>query len=123
MAEAARRTRNGQGSDVVRRLIARPIRLHAAPAAQAAVTSASRPIAEEPEMAVNEPAEAASSDIKRLRAEMMLLKAVLHAERSENASLRACLGVDEADETLGAEARAVRDRWATLVDRLLHAPA
>lgn len=122
MAEAARRTRYGHGSDVVRRLIARPIHMHATPAARTPLASAPQPIAEEPETSFDEPAEAVSSDIKRLRTEMMLLKAVLHAERSENASLRACLGLDEEDDTLGAEARAVRDRWATLVDRLLHAP-
>nr|WP_246413289.1 hypothetical protein [Methylobacterium brachythecii] len=96
--------------------------MHGTPAARTPVAIAPEPIADEPATDVEERVETASSDIKRMRIEMMVLKAVLDAERSENANLRACIGLDEADETLGAEARAVRDRWATLLDRLLHAP-
>ncbi|WP_244612401.1 hypothetical protein [Methylobacterium haplocladii] len=106
----------------MRRLIARPIRMQATPIV--------RPVAAEVEPAGQATVAAGidetdipPSDIARLRTEMMLLKAVLQAERTENASLRACVGFDEADEKLGDEARAVRDRWATLVDRLLHSAA
>lgn len=122
MAEAARRAGYGHGSDVVRRLIARPIRMNAAPVAKPVVSEPAPSNASAPIEAIDG-SDAPSPDIVRLRREMMLLKAVLHAERRENESLRACVGLDEADETLGEEARAVRDRWATLVDRLLHPPA
>ena len=54
-------------------------------------------------------------DIDHLEAELSLLKAVLQAEREETAQLRARLLGSEPD----ADARAIRDRWATLVDHLL----
>ncbi|GJE53635.1 MULTISPECIES: hypothetical protein [Methylobacterium] len=122
MAEAARRTGYGHGSDVVRRLIARPIRMRATPAVRTVMPDLepAQPAAITPGI---DETDAPPSDIARLRTEMMLLKAVLMAERRENASLRACVGFDDADQTLGDEARAVRDRWATLVDRLLHPSA
>ena len=122
MAEAARRMGYGHGSDVVRRLIARPIRLQAAPPAGPSPAEV-EPADDADEVASIDETDSPSSAILRLRTEMMLLKAVLQAERRENTNLRASVGLEDADETLGDEARAVRDRWATLVDRLLHAPA
>lgn len=122
MAETAWRTGYGHGSDTVRRLLARPIRLQATQAARQAVI---QPTVSEPE-AIDGPNEGQAEPIldpERLRTEMLLIKAVLQAERRENAQLRACVGLDETDETLGEEARAVRERWAALVDRLLHATA
>lgn len=122
MAVSARRIENGLGGDALRRLMARPIHVHAARAAEP-VRPASAP---EP---VVEPAPAAGSareapaDLDRLKAEMLVMKAVLAAERRETRTLRTTIGLEAADETLGEEARAVRDRWASLVDRILHATA
>ena len=113
MAEMARRVRDGGGSDVVRRLIARPIRIDfTRPSAPAPVFEA------EP---AEDEAEPEGADLARLRAEMLVMKAVLQAERQESAHLRAQVH-SVAVETLTPEARAVRDRWAALVDSLLHAP-
>ena len=127
MAETARRTGYGHGSDVVRRLIARPIRLQAMQPAMPVVAepAASEEPVEATETGADETVEnqAAIPNADRLQTEMLLLKAVLQAERRENKSLRACIGLDAVDEALGDEARAVRARWAALVDRLLHAPA
>jgi hypothetical protein len=50
-----------------------------------------------------------------------MMKAALAAERRESEALRSSLGLAGA-ETLGEEARAVRARWAALVERLIHAP-
>ncbi|HEV7438339.1 MAG TPA: hypothetical protein VGN94_01750 [Methylobacterium sp.] len=114
MAEMARRVRDGGGSDVVRRLIARPIRIDfTRPSAPAPVFEA------EP---AEDEAEPEGADLARLRAEMLVMKAVLQAERQESAHLRAQVHSVAAVETLTPEARAVRDRWAALVDSLLHAP-
>ena len=64
-----------------------------------------------------------SADLTRqLESQIMVMKAVLRAERFENERLRACLDMD-GDAELGPEAQAVRERWADLVDRLLHASA
>ncbi|MEA1830533.1 hypothetical protein U8607_00430 [Methylobacterium durans] len=113
MADAARRVRDGGGSDLVRRLIARPIRLDIA-------RNASAPVPLPVQEADEGPDE--GSDLARLRAEMTVMKAVLEAERREAAKLRATVDSVVGAEPVGAEARAVRDRWATLVDGLLNAP-
>ncbi|GEP02610.1 hypothetical protein [Methylobacterium oxalidis] len=111
MADAARRIRDGGGSDVVRRLIARPIRLDVARLASSPVP---------PPAADDAPEE--DADLARLRAEMTVMKAVLEAERRETAKLRETVHRVAGPEPVGDEARAVRDRWATLVDGLLNAP-
>ena len=113
MADAARRAGNGLGTDVARRLIARPIRLHGSPSG----SIARRETAPGPDAVETAP----SADLTRsLETQILVMKAVLKAERHENAKLRATFAADE--ESLGAEARAVRDRWAGLVDRILNAP-
>lgn len=136
MAETARRMGHSHGSDVVRRLIARPIRLQSARIAapvSVAPPRAAEAVQAAPGGSAGDTAQEASETLRetppaipnadRLRTEMLLLKAVLQAERRENAGLRACLGFDEADASLASDTRAMRDRWAALVDRLLHAPA
>lgn len=110
MAEAARRTGNGLGADVARRLIARPLRLQGQ--RPTAPTRAAAPVADE-DIVVP-----AADPARRLAAENLVMKAVIKAERRENALLRAAVGADS-ETTLGDEARAVRDRWAGIVDRLL----
>ena len=112
MAEAARQLDQTVGADVVRRLIARPIRLeHTRYIAEVAA----------PEPVVDEAADAAAPDEARdvasLEAELAQLKAVLDAERREAASLRARLADPAASDP--ADPAAVRARWAGLVDDLL----
>lgn len=113
MAEAARRY-GGLGADAARRLIARPIHRQGARASQSAYERL--PEFDTPAAAV---AVATSDQTRRLEAELRLMKAVVAAERRENANLRASF--DIRDESLGEEARAVRARWAALVDELLQA--
>lgn len=113
MAEAARRLDQTGGPDVVRRLIARPIRLeHTRHIAETVV----------PEPVMDEPEDAAEADeprdVEALEAELALLKAVLEAERREAASLRARLGDPDGASAPG-DGLAVRERWAALVDDLL----
>lgn len=124
MAEAALRLGNdfghGEdfGSDIVRRLMARPIRA-GAPQKRADVSPVALP-AEPPVETVEEiPLDA---DLARLRSEILVMKAVLRAERAESASIRASVERLAGPEPLSPEARAVRDRWAALVDKLLDGP-
>nr|WP_318288096.1 hypothetical protein [Methylobacterium sp. CLZ] len=66
-------------------------------------------------------ADAGEADLTRLRLEVAMMKAALAAERRESEALRSSLGLVDA-ETLSEEARAVRARWAALVERLIHDP-
>ena len=102
MAEAARRLDRECGSDAVHRLLARPIRLE---------YSRQCP---PPEHA----AEAMTDEGDRLRAELDLLKAILRAERSEVAHLKARLSIASQGSEAGPDVAAMRDRWADLFDRL-----
>lgn len=120
MIEPARRMGSGHGSDAVRRLIARPIRNRVAQALE--TQPAAPPVQAEPPVRQSAEAENAVTNPNRDDAELMILKAVLKSERRENANLRARLGLDTVDESLSEEARAMRDRWAALVDKLLHEP-
>ena len=150
MAEAARRFRETSGSDVVRRLIARPIRLDPPRAVAAmsaptafewraeastakaltaktltAKTSITETIADEAALEAVEAEDVDFDDeveedvVERLQAEMAVMKAILMAERAEAASLRARMEQQVEPEPIGAEARATRERWAGMVDRLL----
>ena len=133
MAEAARRFRETGGSDVVRRLIARPIRFDPpraampAPSAFERQTAASSAIIAGDEALIEgvEDEDAGFDDalaedvVERLQAEMAVMKAVLMAERAEAASLRARIASHVEPEPIGDEARATRERWAGMVDRLL----
>ncbi|MCJ2135235.1 hypothetical protein MKK69_14430 [Methylobacterium sp. J-026] len=121
MAEAARRYQQAGSSDLVRRLMARPVRLE-----QQARTRLPRP-GRDPR-----PAEAAADDllddlsndldeadeIVRLETELQVVKAVLRAQRQEVESLRAQRQLlTESAST--DDVRATRERWAALVDSLL----
>lgn len=112
MAQAALRIVDEElDTSLVRRLMGRPLRVVAEPestsepASVAAVEQAAMP-----------------GEVSRLRAEVMVMKAVLGAERREAERLRACLTRLDEPETLTPEARVVRDRWAALVDTLLDTP-
>ena len=110
MIEATRRRSPAPTGSAMRRLMTRPIHAQLGAAAQPrpAVTEAAVDASDE-----------AVDDLARLRLEVMMMKAALAAERRESEALRASLGLAES-ETLGEEARAVRERWAALVERLIH---
>ncbi len=127
MADAETRSNSVLGAEVARRLIARPIRRHVSLHARAqqpqSLLEAASPWREVPPITSRSavPIEQPAPPAKKLEAEVRLMKAVIEAERRENASLRACVAED--DEELSDEARAVRDRWMRVVDRLLQASA
>ena len=118
MAEAARRYQQAGGSDRVRRLMARPVRLeqqartrmplrdprHADPSPEAF---------DDPSDALDE-----ADEIARLETELQVMKAVLRAQRQEVESLRAQRQL-LTDSAPTDDVRATRERWAALVDSLL----
>lgn len=118
MIEATRRRSPAPNGSAMRRLMLRPLQTHHTG------SLSPRPTEADAEDAALEPAEtgtdASSTDLARLRLEVAMMKAALAAERRESQALRASLGLAE-PEALGAEARAVRERWAALVERLIHA--
>lgn len=114
MHEAVRRRIPGEGGSTVRRLMMRPIRTHLANAAQPPSPALAAHAAPEPA-----PDAGRTGDLDRLRMEVLLMKAALAAERRESDALRTCLGLADS-ETLTPEVRAERERWATLVGRLIH---
>ncbi len=126
MIEATRRRSPAPTGSAMRRLMTRPIHAHLAVAAQPRAV-----VAEAPEAVTEAPAEvpaplpstpeADEADLVRLRLEVAMMKAALAAERRESEALRTSLGLADA-ETLSEEARAVRARWAALVERLIHTP-
>jgi hypothetical protein len=115
MAQAALRITDDEiDTGLVRRLMARPLRAapEPAPAVPQVPVRAPTPL--------EAPPAAASGEVSRLRAEVMVMKAVLGAERREAERLRACISRIDGAEPLTPEAKAVRDRWAALVDHLLN---
>lgn len=110
MADVARRLESRSNPDVVRRLIARPIRLEHS----RLVPPRPEPEAFEPEAEV--PADV-ERDVEQLEAELALLKAVLQAERAQAAELRARLA--DTGREPETDLHALRERWAALVDHLL----
>ena len=111
MAEAARRFQPAGSPDLVRRMIARPVRL----AHQARTRLPEReaaPVVAAPSMVL------AEDTISRLEAELGVMKAVVRVQRQEIDSLRAqrrLLTESSPDD----DVRATRERWAELVDSLL----
>jgi hypothetical protein len=125
MVEAALQVHREFGSEIVRRLVARPIRIDARGSAfipAQTVITLPEPAASAAEAPREEAEPASSEELARLRTEMMVMKAVLDAERRETARLRARIEDVATPGPVLDDARATRDRWATLVDRLLHAP-
>lgn len=118
MAQAARREMAETGSDIVRRLVARPLRVSVGERQDTATVIALVPPNLEDDDG-DESDELSTADLLRLKTEVTLMKAVLKAERSENASLRAL--IEKVDDPTAStdDARLVRDRWALLVDQLL----
>lgn len=120
MAEAALRIGRDFDTDVVRRLMSRPIRVRPETRVAPPVSPAREP-APEPAAPPDEAA-GPSEDVARLRSEVLVMKAVLRAEREETANLRASIERFAGPAPMSEEARAVRDRWAALVDQILDAP-
>jgi hypothetical protein len=116
MAQAALRIVDDEiDTGLVRRLMARPLRAAPdAPMTPEAPTAAS--------VAIAPTGTSAAGEVSRLKAEVMVMKAVLGAERRESDRLRACISRIDGAELLSPEAQAVRDRWAALVDHLLNEP-
>lgn len=113
MAEAARRYQQAGGADLVRRLIARPVRLER----QVRTRLPLAPYAageDEPE--ADEADEA--DQVVRLEAELQVMKAVLRAQRQEVEALRAQRQL-LTESAPSDDVRATRERWAALVDSLL----
>lgn len=141
MIEATRRRSPAPSGSAMRRLMTRPIHAHLAAAVQPRVVVAevaAEPVTQAPADAVAQivadapveapaplslapEADAGEADLARLRLEVAVMKAALAAERRESEALRTSLGLADA-ETLSEEARAVRARWAALVERLIHNP-
>jgi hypothetical protein len=135
MIEATRRRSPALSGSAMRRLMTRPIHAHLAVAAQprlvpadapadvaeAVPAEAAAPVTAEGAAPSGPEADAGDADLTRLRLEVAMMKAALAAERRESEALRSSLGLAEA-ETLSEEARAVRARWAALVERLIHDP-
>ena len=118
MAQAARQEKAETGSDIVRRLVVRPLRVSAWDASDTATVIALVPPAPDDDDQ-DEFDEVSTADLFRLKTEVTLMKAVLKAERSENASLRSQIGKVDDRASSTDDARQVRDRWAALVDQLL----
>ncbi|MDP4005813.1 hypothetical protein [Methylobacterium sp. NEAU K] len=117
MAEAARRYQQAGSSDLVRRLIARPVRLE-----QQARTRLPLPI-HDPRLSEAQAADLSddpdeADEIARLETELQVMKAVLRAQRQEVEALRAQRQL-LTESAASDDVRATRERWAALVDTLL----
>ena len=108
MAEAARRYQQTGGTDLVRRLMARPVRLERQ-------VRTRLPLAAPADVAADAEPDAA---VGRLEAELQVMKAVVRAQRQEVESLRAQRQL-LSDATDSDDVRATRERWASLVDSLI----
>ena len=131
MAEAARRYQQAGSSDLLRRLMARPVRLdqqartrlplpgHEPQRAAAGTDDFADDAAEVAEDLFDDPEEADA--IVRLETELQVMKAVLRAQRQEVESLRAQRQL-LTESAPSDDVRATRERWAALVDSLLIRP-
>lgn len=124
MAEAARRYQQAGGSDLVRRLMARPVRLEQQVRTRMPLRDSRRvdafadAYAYADEAADDAEARDEADAIARLETELQVMKAVLRAQRQEVESLRAQRQLlTESAPT--DDVRATRERWAALVDSLL----
>ena len=116
MAQAARQEQAETGSDIVRRLVARPLRLRIVDNA---------PVVTTPMDVQDTDAEAdddLASDVMRLTTEVTLMKAVLKAERREIASLRSQIEMVGGATLPIEDLRHVRDSLATLVNQFIRQP-
>lgn len=115
MAEAARRYQQAGSSDLLRRLMARPVRLDQQARTRLPLPGAAAPVEGAADDLFDDPDEEA---IARLETELQVMKAVLRAQRQEVESLRAQRQV-LTESAASDDVRATRERWAALVDSLL----
>lgn len=98
------------GAEMVRRLLAHSSRVRA----QAGSARIARPLGR-----LTEEGPTADEEIARLESEIAVLRAALKAEQDEVAALRAEIEEIGAYSAPVGDIRNDRDRWATLVERLL----
>ncbi|TXM97477.1 hypothetical protein FV242_31435 [Methylobacterium sp. WL64] len=130
MAEAARRYQQAGSSDLVRRLIARPVRLEQQARTRLPVPGQALPGQAVHGQAVQDPRVSGAAlddlsedfdeadEIARLETELQVMKAVLRAQRQEVEALRAQRQL-LTESAASDDVRATRERWASLVDTLL----
>ena len=118
MAEAARRYQQAGSSDLVRRLMARPVRLEQQARTRLPLPGQDSHVSGAPayDDLFEDPDEA--DEIARLETELQVMKAVLRAQRQEVESLRAQRQL-LTESAASDDVRATRERWASLVDTLL----
>lgn len=131
MAEAARRYQQAGSSDLLRRLMARPVRLDPQARTRLPLPGRDLPGRDLPghdlhrtDSLENDLDEDVFDDsdeadaIVRLETELQVMKAVLRAQRQEVESLRAQRQL-LTESAASDDVRATRERWAALVDSLL----
>lgn len=130
MAEAARRYQQAGSSDLVRRLIARPVRLEQQARTRLPVPGQALPGQALHGQALQDPRVSGAAlddlsedfdeadEIARLETELQVMKAVLRAQRQEVEALRAQRQL-LTESAASDDVRATRERWASLVDTLL----
>lgn len=130
MAEAARRYQQAGSSDLVRRLIARPVRLEQQARTRLPVPGQALPGQAVHGQALQDPRVSGAAlddlsedfdeadEIARLETELQVMKAVLRAQRQEVEALRAQRQL-LTESAASDDVRATRERWASLVDTLL----
>lgn len=122
MASAAFReeTPEPAGSDMVRRLLNHSARARATAATAARPPRPALRLADALQDDRQDRAIAGLEDqLARLETELRVVRAALHAEQAESAALRAELDEVSAYATPVGDIRHDRDRWASLVERLL----
>jgi len=117
MAEAARRYQQAGSSDLVRRLIARPVRLEQQARTRLPLPGHEARVSGAPQDDLSEDSDEAD-EIARLETELQVMKAVLRAQRQEVEALRAQRQL-LTESAASDDVRATRERWASLVDTLL----
>jgi len=117
MAEAARRYQQAGSSDLVRRLIARPVRLEQQARTRLPLPGQEARVSGAPQDDRSEDSDEAD-EIARLETELQVMKAVLRAQRQEVEALRAQRQL-LTESAASDDVRATRERWASLVDTLL----
>jgi len=117
MAEAARRYQQAGSSDLVRRLIARPVRLEQQARSRLPLTGQEARVSGAAQDDLSEDFDEAD-EIARLETELQVMKAVLRAQRQEVEALRAQRQL-LTESAASDDVRATRERWASLVDTLL----
>lgn len=125
MASAAFREEGFEpaGAEMVRRLLSHSTRARSSAAAARSVRPGLSRLADELQGAPSRDASSEIADLEdevvRLKTELRVVRAALEAEQAESASLRSELDQASVYATPVGDIRHDRDRWASLVERLL----